>query len=1789
MFPKTVFERIFLPLFVLILPSLALAGEIISVPVGRLLPDSQLLPATGEAVWTRTVTRPGAATVSASFSQVDLGDDWLLYIYSSQHKETEFVDSAAISTDGRFLSKRFAGHKITMELIPLTDSPQTIPSFRLDSLGFEFTSPDSPEAARARVEAAVLQYRGDAATPDDRVIYGTDDRVEVYAEPDVRLQEMAGSVAMMFPTSDVRDNGNGTITLLTSPWTTTGAFGGPVCEDERFYGQEQFGLCTAFLVGDDLIVTAGHCTEALGCGSSGFVFDFQYLSAEEGPELTLPADQVYYCSEIIESSLEGDLDHAVLRLDRRVRDRAPLAVRRSDILDTGDALTIIGHPLNLPKKIAGNAEVTNATPADEWFQANLDSFAGNSGSPVIDSDTFEVVGVLVRGATDYRMRDEEECNEVNQVPDTGNTGGGLMFEEISRISTFADLIPEVSPSRGRIWLDREFYSVDSEVEIEVFDGDLADDGQVEILVEATSADPIPVTMIESKESPGRFFATLQLSSAGTSGTLAVNDGDTLTATYNDQNTGLGNPGIVTAEAMIDAGPPTLVAHELISISGVSAQIELVISEPAIVSIPFGTECGQTVGTAEGSIATTHTLAFRGLVPQTRYYYSVGMTDQAGNTSIDDQGGSCYSFVTLDKLDYFTERFPEDYDLSGKSLSFIPSAVASGYVVCRDEISELPVPPEGTVLPLADNDFVMMTTTDHAVRLYGQQYRNVYIGSNGYVTFGGGDLNHIETLVDHFAMPRVSAMFDDLDPTAGGQVTWQELDDRVVASWVDVPERLTFGTTAGSVTAQIELHFDGRIVVSVLENERSRDGLTGLSAGSGLPEDFDSSDLSAYATCPLGTLNLRFLDPFVSCNGDARIELSGASLEGPTQEVTITGADGDIETIELQDDGAGFYVGSVPLTGADATIDDGVVSVDDGAEVFASFGSLAGASVTVDCQAPLLESIIVAEIGSVNARIRVSASELSFFEVNYGNDCDALASVVATDQAIDAAIELINLMPESEVSYRVTTTDLAGNSSTSGCTMLSTRQRAEWYAEDFAAGNQDMSNRSILFIRDNSPGGYSACTTNGAAMSFPTSPEGATILSLGDDDAKLIDITPHSFSFYGIEYNSFYVSSNGYLTFGQREDDHTESIEDHFRLPRISGLYNDLDPLTAGDISYELFDDRTVVTFDGVAELGSSSSTQSFQIELFYDDSIRITWLEINSPTGVAGISPGGGVPSDFQMADMSAIVGCDSAPSRFYFVRNSHGCEETMQLTLQDSALAGTGPLEARVESPFDSELVGLSESHDGYFTGMLPLTVGDSSDDDGALRIADNAMVTASWPATGDAQREASTQIDCAPPQLLDVRTEETFDDSARISYNFDEPTTSRILVGTSCGQGFELVSANLQLEHIFTIDSLESGTDYYFVVEATDEAGNFLRDDNGGACYQFRTTGTAPVPEFLEWDFESDAEGWFSAVPPQFAAVDLQWSLGALEIATSDNTNTFGYWQSPLFSIMPLDLMESGSNLLDVQWQMSSNLADTSVSPGIRFRLSTEDFALTDALSAESTGSGALSPGEAQRTYRQIASMPASAENLRLDLDVLSFNPADAAESVLRLDRVTIAGTEYLIDTAREELALDFTGQQANGFTPRMAEPLAVPVFESTDGGLSMTSQADADPEVIGFGYWGFESGLALEGGRVYRFEFEVTTDASTDQLSRIPAFRLRVNDSELQTASVLNVESTAETMGDLPPGAGDSRVYAVFLLVPDDADGRTAVMSFDWIYAPGSGNDLNIAVVLSRIGVTSQLSMR
>jgi hypothetical protein len=412
---------------------------------------------------------------------------------------------------------------------------------------------------------------------------------------------------------------------------------------------------------------------------------------------------------------------------------------------------------------------------------------------------------------------------------------------------------------GVVSLDRPAYTCQDRASVRVVDcGPNLDPQEVDAITVTVDSDSEPegelLELTETGPDTATFSGTLPLDESDGPGTLWVADQDTVTAVYVDADDGQGGSDVPkTDSAPIDCTAPEISGVQTTEVGGHFATVSFDTDETARGTVRYGVTCSGLTGVQrEPEFGTAHAVTLNGLQEATSYVYRAEAVDRAGNTGIDDNGGACYPLTTEALPEPFTEQFKGDNDTGGLRFGFTPDGSVDAYRGCTEPAASFGTDPSGgEPLTLADDDSVeVVLDGGETVSLYGASYGSFFVGSNGYVTFGSGDDEFGESLTNHFELPRVSALFDDLDPSAAGTVSWKQTDDRAAVTYQDVPE---LGDAAGN-DFQIELFFDGRIAMTLLDVQAS-DGITGLSEGLGIPPEFEETDLSAMPSCAGGAANV----------------------------------------------------------------------------------------------------------------------------------------------------------------------------------------------------------------------------------------------------------------------------------------------------------------------------------------------------------------------------------------------------------------------------------------------------------------------------------------------------------------------------------------------------------------------------------------------------------------------------------------------------------------------------------------------------------------------------------------------------------------------------------------------------------------------------------------------------------------------------------------------------------------------------------------------------------------------
>lgn len=271
-------------------------------------------------------------------------------------------------------------------------------------------------------------------TVKPNVVYGNDDRLDVYQVSDPNLLNIAAATAAIMPNYNLASVDENKVAIKSNVFGED--YG--LCKDEPFYSQPNPAICSAFLVGPDLVATAGHCINEFSCLTNSFVFDFKMNGPTDAPNMT-SRENVYTCKRVVARELTHQQDYSLVQLDRPVTNRNVLTLSQRPA-SVGDSLVMIGHPAGLPTKIAAGATVRRSEQG--YFVANTDSYGGNSGSAVFNASTYEVVGILVRGEQDFTFDPVGMCTRTNYCKDDECRG-----EDITHIDYVAKAIanPPVYP------------------------------------------------------------------------------------------------------------------------------------------------------------------------------------------------------------------------------------------------------------------------------------------------------------------------------------------------------------------------------------------------------------------------------------------------------------------------------------------------------------------------------------------------------------------------------------------------------------------------------------------------------------------------------------------------------------------------------------------------------------------------------------------------------------------------------------------------------------------------------------------------------------------------------------------------------------------------------------------------------------------------------------------------------------------------------------------------------------------------------------------------------------------------------------------------------------------------------------------------------------------------------------------------------------------------------------------------------------------------------------------------
>ena len=211
-------------------------------------------------------------------------------------------------------------------------------------------------------------------------------------------------------------------------------------------------------------------------------------------------------------------------------------------------------------------------------------------------------------------------------------------------------------------------------------------------------------------------------------------------------------------------------------------------------------------------------------------------------------------------------------------------------------------------------------------------------------------------------------------------------------------------------------------------------------------------------------------------------------------------------------------------------------------------------------------------------------------------------------------------------------------------------------------------------------------------------------SAGDDAYELVTLTGFQFPFFGQNYSSVYVSSNGCITLGAGTTSYSNVAlpSPDAPGPLIAALWADLNPGAGGNIYYKQESDRLIVEYQAVPQSGGID-TYTFEIVLFSNGNIELRYLTL------------GGTPDFCTVGAQNAAgtIGVQAAFNQAYLADNLVVRITPTSAFLKVSPLTGTVPPHTRTSLnaifralTFDSGIfnANISVSHNG--PGTTPIQI---------------------------------------------------------------------------------------------------------------------------------------------------------------------------------------------------------------------------------------------------------------------------------------------------------------------------------------------------------------------------------------------------------------------------------------------------------------------------------------------------
>lgn len=216
-----------------------------------------------------------------------------------------------------------------------------------------------------------------------------------------------------------------------------------------------------------------------------------------------------------------------------------------------------------------------------------------------------------------------------------------------------------------------------------------------------------------------------------------------------------------------------------------------------------------------------------------------------------------------------------------------------------------------------------------------------------------------------------------------------------------------------------------------------------------------------------------------------------------------------------------------------------------------------------------------------------------------------------------------------------------------------------------------------------------------------------------------------------------------------------------------------------------------------------------------------------------------------------AILAASISDGTVTLDRPGFACSADPVVTVMDFDLAGAGSLAVTVRSETepggDTATLPEQGTGSGLFVGSFPIASGPALPD-GTLQVSHGDTLVVEYldaddgAGGADVLKTDEAWIDCLPPVITAVGSENLTDTTARIVWTTDESSNSLVRYGETTPPTLEQTHGIYLTQHAVDLGGLAECTTYRYEVESADGVANRAADDNGGSYYSFETLGNFP-----------------------------------------------------------------------------------------------------------------------------------------------------------------------------------------------------------------------------------------------------------------------------------------------------------------------------------------------------------